>query len=100
MDSYIVLMVGLAAIWLSAPLIVIALVVLWAKSRSPWLLLALVGECVSYGFRVGLSIAPSALGDLSMAELVLPIAAWMLAIGLLGYAISAKKHAKAVGCII
>lgn len=96
MDPYVVLMVGLAALWLSGPLIVAALVVLWVKSRSPWLLLALLGTCLSYGVRAGFSIAPSVSGGSSIAEVVLPIAALMFAIGLLGFAISASKQTNVV----
>lgn len=94
MDPYVALMLGLAAIWLSGPLIALALVVLWLKSRSSWLLLALSGECVSYGFRVVWSTGSAAGNRSSMAEWILPIAALMVATGFLGYALSAR-HARA-----
>lgn len=92
MDPYVSLIVQLSAIWLGAFLLLGALIVLWAKSHSPWILLALVGESASVLFRFVFSRASSGFGSFSVAELIPPITTLMLATGLLGYALNARKQ--------
>ena len=74
-------------------LMVAALLLLWQRSRSGWLLLALGGEAASLMFRLAFALAPSLLSSDSALLLVWQATALMVAAGLLGFALERPAHA-------
>ena len=92
MDPHAMLMLQAVASVFGGILILVALFVLWNKSQSPWLLLALVGEGVSVLFRLAFSVAPTVLGAIPMIPLVWSITGLLVAAGLLGYALDESKR--------
>ena len=64
MDQHVLLIVQSIASVLSGILVLAALFLLWSKSQSSWLLLALLGEAVSLLFRFAVAVAPSVLGGI------------------------------------
>jgi hypothetical protein len=76
---------------LATLMVAAALIILWRKSRSVWLVVSLVAELVSLAFRGVIAIAP---GLATGAALF--FSAWLLcslvfAAGLLGYAIESTQ---------
>ena len=77
---------------LSSVLVLVALFLLWSKSQSSWLLLALLGEGVSLLFRFALTVAPAVLGAIPMMPLIWSITGLLVAAGLLGFALEVSKR--------
>jgi hypothetical protein len=76
---------------LGGVMIVVALFLLWTKSKSPWLLLALVAEGVSLLFRLVYMVGASLLGMTSLFALIWQAAGLFVAAGLLGYALDETR---------
>jgi hypothetical protein len=87
MDQHVLEVVQKAASVLSGVVVFAALLLLWWKSYSPWLLMALLGEGVSLLFRLAFAVAPGALSANPMMLLVWPFTGLLVAAGLLGYAV-------------
>ena len=68
-------------------MVVTALVLLWRRDRTPWLLVALVGESLGLAFRVALTALPDLVRAVPMLFSLWTLTALAFAIGLLGYAI-------------
>ena len=92
MDKHAMLIVQSMASVLSGVLILVALFLLWSKSQSTWLLLALLGEGVSVLLRFAVSVAPAVLGAIPMMPLIWSITALVVAAGLLGYALEVANR--------
>jgi len=92
MDQHAMLTVLAIASVLSSVLILVALFLLWSKSQSSWLLLALLGEGVSLLFRFALAVAPAVLGAIPMMPLIWSITGLLVAAGLLGFALEVSKR--------
>jgi hypothetical protein len=86
------LLLQMAASVLGGLLIALALFVLWSKTQSGWLLLALAGEAVSLLFRIAVAVVPTLLGSNPMFPLVWSVTGLLLAAGLLGYAFDEPKR--------
>jgi len=87
MDQHVMQVVQMAASVLSGVIVFAALLLLWWKSYSPWLLMALLGAGVSLLFRLASAVAPGALNANPMMLLVWPCTGLLVAAGLLGYAV-------------
>jgi hypothetical protein len=87
MDQHVVQVVQMAASVLSGVIVFAALLLLWWKSYSQWLLMALLGAGVSLLFRLAFAVAPGALNANPMMLLVWPFTGLLVAAGLLGYAV-------------
>jgi len=87
MDQHVMITVQAMASVLSGVLVLAALFLLWSKSQSSWLLLALLGEGVSLLLRLAVAVAPAVLGAIPMMPLVWSVAALLVAAGLLGFAL-------------
>jgi hypothetical protein len=87
MDQHVMQVVQAAASVLSGVLVFAALYLLWWKSYSPWLLIALLGSGISLLFRIAFAVAPGTLGATPILVLVWPVTGLMVATGLLGYAV-------------
>ncbi len=70
-------------------MVVAALVLLWRRDRSPWLLAALAGEGIGLVFRLLLVAQPQLASAMPMLFSLWTLGALVFAIGLLGYAIEA-----------
>ena len=92
MDQHVMLTVQAMASVLSGVLVLAALFLLWSKSQSSWLLLALLGEAVSLLLRFAVAVAPAVLGGISMMPLIWSVAALLVAAGLLGFALEVSNR--------
>jgi len=92
MDQHVMLIVQSIASVLSGVLVLAALFLLWSKSQSTWLLLALLGEAVSLLLRFAVAVAPTVLGGIPMMPLIWSIAALLVAAGLLGFALEVSSR--------
>jgi hypothetical protein len=80
---------------LATLMIATALILLWRQSRSAWLIVSLVSELVSLGFRGVIAIAPEFARGAPFFFTVWLLCSLVFAAGLLGYAIEAtQKSAK------
>jgi hypothetical protein len=77
---------------LGGVLIAVALFVLWSKTQSGWLLLALASEGISVLFRIALALVPTLLSTTPMIPMVWSVTGLLMAAGLLGYAFDAPKR--------
>lgn len=73
---------------LGGVLVAVALFLLWRVSRSPWLIVALVAELISLGFRALMFVAPELMQSMPLLYSLWSLCAIITAIGLLGYAIN------------
>ena len=76
---------------LATLMIALALILLWRKSRSAWLIVSLVAELVSLAFRGVISIAPDYARSAPFFFTVWLLCSVIFAAGLLGYAIEATQ---------
>jgi hypothetical protein len=88
MDQHVMQVLQMAASVLSGVMVFGALYLLWWRSYSPWLLIALLGSGISLLFRLAFAVASGALGGSPMLVLVWPVTGLMVATGLLGYAVA------------
>jgi hypothetical protein len=72
-------------------MIAAALVMLWRKSRSVWLVVALVAELVSLAFRGVIAFAPGLAQDAPFFFTAWLLCSLVFAAGLLGYAIESTQ---------
>ena len=68
-------------------MVLVALVLLWRRDRSAWIMLALVGEAIGLVFRLALVVAPGVIHTAPMLMSAWTLTALVFALGLLGYAI-------------
>jgi hypothetical protein len=87
MDAHLTQMLQMAAGVLGSILIMAALALLWSKSHSSWLLIALAGAGASLLLRLVVSVMPTLLSQAQMIPLVWSAAALLEAAGFLGYAL-------------
>jgi len=87
MDQHLTQILQMASGVLGGLIMLAALVLLWWKSHSPWLLLAVAGEAVSLLFRLAYSVAAGALASIPMLLMFWALAGLLTAAGVLGYAI-------------
>lgn len=92
MDQHLMQILQASASVLAAVIVLAALGVLWWRSHSQWLLLAIAAEGVSLLFRLAFVAAPSAMAGTSMLLLVWPVTGLLMAAGLLGYALDAPNR--------
>ena len=93
MDMHMTQMLQMATSVLSGVLIMAALALLWSKSHSSWLLLALAGAGASLLFRLAIAVVPSLYtANGMMLPLIWSATALMVAAGLLGYAIDESNR--------
>lgn len=70
----------------------VALVLLWRRSKSPWLIVSIAAECVSLLCRGVLSMAPELFSSTPVLSSVWTLSALAFATGLLGYAIETTQR--------
>ena len=87
MDPQSMQILQLSASVLSGLLVLAALFLLWWKSHSPWLLVAIMAAGISLLFRLAFAVAPAALNSTPLLLLVWPLTGLVMAGGLLGYAV-------------
>jgi hypothetical protein len=92
MDQHAMFTVQAMASVLSSVLVLVALFLLWSKSQSTWLLLALLGEGISLLLRFALAVAPAALSAIPMMPLIWSVTGLLVAAGLLGFALEASNR--------
>ena len=92
MEQHAMYTVQAMASVLSGVLVLVALFLLWSKSQSMWLLIALLGEGVSLLLRFAVAVAPSALGAIPMMPLIWSITGLLVAAGLLGFALEVSSR--------
>jgi hypothetical protein len=92
MDQHVMQVVQMAASVLSGVIVFAALILLWWKSHSPWLLVAVLAEGISLLFRLAFAAAPAVLGTTPMVVLVWPVTGLLVAAGLLGYAVAESNR--------
>lgn len=73
-------------------LMLVALFMVWTKTASQWLLLALGGEAVSILFRLLFTAAPSMMGSVPGLVLVWQATGLMVGAGVLGYALELPQR--------
>lgn len=95
MDQHVMQVLQLSASVLSGVLVFAALYLLWWRSYSPWLLIALLGSGISLLFRLAFAVAPGALGASPILVLIWPLTGLMAATGLLGYAVTEANRPSA-----
>jgi hypothetical protein len=69
-----------------------AVVLLWRKGKSAWLLVSIVAECVSLVCRCVLWLSPELFRSTSMFPSIWTLSALAFATGLLGYAIETTQR--------
>jgi hypothetical protein len=69
-----------------------ALILLWRQSKSSWLIVSIVAECVSLLCRAMLFVAPELFRSTSVFSSVWTLSALAFATGLLGYAIETTQR--------
>ncbi len=94
MDNHIMLLLNAMASVLSGAMIIAALLLLWRKSNSEWLLLALVAESGSVLCRIALFVVPTVLNTKPILLLIWPVTGVLLAVGLLGYAVVESNRSR------
>ena len=87
MDEHVMQILQMAASVLSGAIVLAALILLWWKSHSPWLLIAIMAAGISLLFRLAFAVAPIALSATPIMFLVWPATGLLMASGLLGYAV-------------
>ncbi|MEO8742875.1 MAG: hypothetical protein ABI365_06750 [Lysobacteraceae bacterium] len=92
MDSHIMIFLQSAASILGGVMVFAALLLLWRKSQSEWLLLALAAKGASLLCSVAFWAVPSILSSTPIVLLIWPITGLLMAIGLLGYAVVESKR--------
>lgn len=75
-----------------ALMVIAALILLWRRERSPWLLAALIGEAVGLLFRALVVVQPALVGSTPILFSLWTLTALVFAIGLLGYAIDKTQR--------
>jgi hypothetical protein len=73
-------------------MVLAALVLLWRRDRSVWIIVALVGEAVGFVFRLALVVAPGIVHGAPMLMSAWTLSALVFALGLLGYAIETTSR--------
>ena len=76
---------------LATLMIAAALILLWRRSRSVWLIVSLVAELVSLGFRGVIALAPELAQSAPLFFSVWLLCSIAFAAGLLGYAIESTQ---------
>ena len=66
--------------------LMIASLVLWSRRRTPWLLLALIGQIIAMACRLLFVLSPSVLAEVPVLRLLWPLASCLFALGLLCHA--------------
>ncbi len=74
--------------FISMLMLLAALFLLWWKSRSIWLLIAMAGELITLGFRALLLVAPSLAGNQPTLFTLWSLVGLLATGGLLGYAVT------------
>ena len=92
MDQHVMTVLQMAASVLGGVIVLAALILLWWKSQSPWLLLAVAAEGISLLCRLAFAIVPGVLGTTPMILLVWPAMGLLVAAGLLGYALDVSNR--------
>ena len=92
MDQHVMLIVQSAASVFTGILMLVALFLLWSKSKSTWLLLALAGISISLLFRLAYAVVPTFLSIAPMMPLLWSVTGLLVAAGLLGYALDESKR--------
>ena len=94
LDAHMLQVVEAMTSIFSGLIVMAALVVLWSKSPSGWLLLALAGSAISMLFRIAFAIMPTMFSGRPNIILVWQVTYLMTAGGLLGYALEqpARKN--------
>ena len=72
-----------------------ALYLLWSKSRSAWLMVAIVAELTGFAFMVLLKISPGLLQDTPAFFLIWTLSGFVMALALLAYAIEVSRRPSA-----
>ena len=76
---------------LATLMVAAALILLWRKSRSVWLIVSLVAELVSLAFRGALALAPGVAQSAPFFFTAWLLCSLVFAAGLLGYAIESTQ---------
>jgi hypothetical protein len=92
MDQHAMQILQVTGSVLSGVLVLAALILLWLKSQSPWLLIAVMAEGISLLFRLAYSVAAAVFATTPMILLVWPITGLLVAAGLLGYAVAESNR--------
>jgi hypothetical protein len=71
-------------------MVLAALVLLWRRDRSVWIIVALAGEAIGLVFRLALVVAPGIVHTAPILMSAWTLSALVFALGLLGYAIEAS----------
>ena len=66
--------------------LLVACAVLWLRRRTPWLVLALVGQIIAMLCRLLFSLSPSVLAEIPLFRVIWPLGSCLFALGLLGHA--------------
>lgn len=72
-----------------------ALYLLWSKSRSIWLIIAMVAELGGLAFMVTLRIAPGLLQDTPFFFAIWTLTGFVMALALLAYAVEVSQRPSA-----
>jgi Na+-transporting NADH:ubiquinone oxidoreductase subunit NqrB len=67
-------------------MLLVACAVLWLRRRTPWLLLALVGQIVAMLCRLLFALSPAVLVEIPVFRVIWPLGSCLFALGLLGHA--------------
>ena len=87
MDQHLMQILQAASSVFAGLIMLAAFVLLWWKSHSPWLLLAVAGEGISLLFRLAFAVAAGAMTAFPMLLVFWSLTGLLTAAGLLGYAI-------------
>jgi len=87
MDQHLMQILQAASGVLGGLIMLAAFVLLWWKSHSPWLLLAVAGEGISLLFRLAFSVAAASMTAIPFLLMFWSLTGLLTAAGLLGYAI-------------
>ncbi|HTA65965.1 MAG TPA: hypothetical protein VK753_10715 [Xanthomonadaceae bacterium] len=87
MDAHLMLLVQSAASLFAGIIMIAGLFVLWSKTPSGWLLLALAAEGISMVFRLAYAVVPSMLVGIPAFTMVWSATGLMVAAGVMGYAL-------------
>jgi hypothetical protein len=91
MNSLPVMLQSLFSLLIPA-MVLAALVLLWRRDRSVWIIVALVGEAIGLVFRLALVVAPGFVHTAPMLMSARTLSALVFALGLLGYAIETTSR--------
>ncbi|HEY6985063.1 MAG TPA: hypothetical protein VH375_03195 [Rhodanobacteraceae bacterium] len=78
----------------SSLIIVAALVMLWRKSRSVWLIVALASELAGLVFRCAIAVMPGLVQSAPMFFTIWTLCYLVFAVGLLGYALEVNQRSQ------